>query len=384
MKNIAYIATLLLAAGALTACQEDMENYDNKVFDSASPSEKVNTMFIKADTPDQIKTLTASVAQPLDHDLTVIYRAAPELVPHYNSLYGESAEALPAGNYAIEDPEAVIVHGAVVSSPVEVKFLNFADLDVEKVYVLPVTIASSEIPVLESNRTSYFVIKGAALINVVADMARNYTQLSGPGNCPGLKDIEQLTVEMLVYPRSFERDGMEAGISTLLGEEGEFLLRTGDGNPNNQLQLATSNGKITDSEWQLDTNKWTFLTFIFDGTAGTVEVYFNGEKKGETHTTKYKTVNWNTNDFYIGYSYSAKRWFDGDFSEVRVWNRILTREEMLAKNHFYSVSPQSEGLVAYWKFNEGAGRIVKDYANGYDMVANADIKWDSVELPAKN
>lgn len=376
--------TLLLAAGTFAGCQEDMESYDNKVFDSASPSEKVNTMFIKADTPDQTKTLTASVAQPLNYDLTVIYRAAPELVQQYNSLYGENAEALPAENYAIDNPEAVIVHGAVVSSPVEVKFLNFGDLDVDKIYVLPVTIASSGIPVLESNRTSYFVIKGAALINVVADMAQNYTKLSGPGNCPDLKGISQLTVEMLVYPRSFERDGMEAGISTLLGIEGKFLLRTGDGNPNNQIQLATSNGNITDSEWQFETNKWTFLTFLFDGTAGTVEVYFNGEKKGETHTTKYKTVNWDTTDFYIGYSYSAKRWFDGDFSEVRVWNRILTREEMLARNHFYSVSPQSEGLVAYWKFNEGAGRIVKDYANGYDMVANADIKWDNVELPAKN
>ncbi|MDE6490883.1 MAG: DUF1735 and LamG domain-containing protein [Muribaculaceae bacterium] len=392
MKNIAYIpiTALFLATAVLTACQEDMENYENKVFDSASPSEKVNTMFIKADTPDQIKTLTASIAQPMDHDMTVVYRAAPELVSDYNSLYGESAIELPAENYEISDPIAVISRGAVTSTPVEVKFRNFSDLDVDAVYVLPVTIASSEIPVLESNRTSYFVIKGAALINVVADMARNYTQLSSPGNCVGLASMSQLTVEMLVYPRSFDREGMEAGISTLLGNEDVFLLRLGDSEPSDQIQLATSNGNLTDPEWKLETNKWTFMTFTYDSSTGAVEIYFNGEKKGQTRTTQYRSnVNWDVAPsgkygFFIGRSYSDVRWFDGEISEVRVWNRILSREEMLEKNHFYSVSPQSNGLVAYWKFNEGAGRIVKDYANGYDMVANSDLKWVNVELPAKN
>lgn len=87
--------------------------------------------------------------------------------------------------------------------------MNFDDLDADVVYVLPVTIASSELPILDSNRTSYFVIKGAALINVVADMARNYTQLSNPGNCAGLASMSKMTVEMLVYPRSFDREGMQ-------------------------------------------------------------------------------------------------------------------------------------------------------------------------------
>lgn len=392
MKNIAYISmtVLLLASGALTSCQEDMETFDNMVFDSASPSEKVNTMFIKADTPDQIKTLTASIAQPMDHDMTVVYRAAPELVADYNSLYGENAVILPSENYEIENPVATISRGAVTSTPVEVKFMNFTDLDVDVVYVLPVTIVSSELPILNSNRTSYFVIKGAALINVVADMARNYTQLSNPGNCAGLASMSKMTVEMLVYPRSFDREGMQAGISTLLGNEGNFLLRLGDSEPHDQIQLATSRGNISDPEWKLETNKWTFITFTYDGSTGAVEIYFDGVKKGQTKTTNYRgNVNWDVapageQGFFIGRSYSDVRWFDGEFSEVRVWNRILTNEELKEKNHFYSVSPESEGLVSYWKFNEGAGRIVKDYANGYDMVANSDIQWINVELPAKN
>lgn len=140
--------------------------------------------------------------------------------------------------------------------------MNFDDLDADVVYVLPVTIASSELPILDSNRTSYFVIKGAALINVVADMARNYTQLSNPGNCAGLASMSKMTVEMLVYPRSFDREGMQAGISTLLGNEANFLLRLGDSEPHDQIQHATSRGNITDPEWKLETTSGHSLLLL--------------------------------------------------------------------------------------------------------------------------
>ena len=45
--------------------------------------------------------------------------------------------------------------------------------------------------------------------------------------------------------------------------------------------------------------------------------------------------------FYIGYSYDGNRWFDGMMSEVRIWNRILTTDEMRAPYHAYIVEPDS-------------------------------------------
>ena len=123
-------------------------------------------------------------------------------------------------------------------------------------------------------------------------------------------------------------------------------------------------------------------------------MYVNGVKKGSTQVSAYRgTVDWNTasgditdgpRGFYIGYSYDANRWFDGMMSEVRIWNRVLTADEIRAPYHFYSVDPQSEGLVAYWKFDNGAGSLITDYANGYDLICNKDPKWVNVTLPAKN
>ena len=59
--------------------------------------------------------------------------------------------------------------------------------------------------------------------------------------------------------------------------------------------------------------------------------------------------------FWIGYSYNEQRFFNGSVAEVRIWNRALTAEEIQAVNHFYTADPASEGLIAYWKFDEGEG-----------------------------
>lgn len=62
-----------------------------------------------------------------------------------------------------------------------------------------------------------------------------------------------------------------------------------------------------------------------------------------------------TRNCYIGRSFDGTRWLPGEISEVRIWNVERTAEQ-IADNP-YKVDPASEGLVAYWKFNEGSGKL---------------------------
>ena len=51
---------------------------------------------------------------------------------------------------------------------------------------------------------------------------------------------------------------------------------------------------------------------------------------------------------------------------------------------FVYIILSTEGLVAYWKFNEGTGKQVKDYtANGNNITAENDLTWTKVSLPEK-
>lgn len=372
-----YMSIVALASSMVfTACQDDMEKFDNKVFDDAATP--VSTLLMENKNNNTTRTLRVALAQPAPQEMVISYRVNPGLVETYNMIYGEKAVMLPSENYSMDKPEVVIPADGVTSSDLVVEFKDIMSLDRDVVYVLPVEIANSPIEVLESKRVSYFVVRGAALINVVANMNLNYAKLNNV-SASGLSSFDQITVEALLFPDEFGKL-----ISTIMGVEGKALLRIGDaGVPDNQLQFANSKKNITDPAWQFETKKWTFMTFTYDKNSGEIKVYFNGVQKGDTYTMPGISIDWNKSDFYIGWSWEDGRTFNGNMSECRIWNRVLTQDEIMEPNHFYTVDPESEGLVAYWKMDEGNGMVFHDSANGYDLVCNSAPTWVPVELPAK-
>lgn len=397
MKKSIYFVGLTMIAGSLfTGCQDSYEDVSdhNNIWNPAS--NPVSLVLLDGKNDVMTQSMSVTLAQPVDYTINVRYAVAPERVEVYNSIYGEEAIILPSANYSFKDTQVTIGAGAVNSSSTQITFIDLLSLDDSLTYVLPVAIEEANIGILASRDVTYYVFRGAALINVVGNMKGTCLRFVNEGQTPMLEGLTQMTFECLIYPNEFSNM-----LSTLIGIEGNFLFRIGDaGIPSNQLQIATSNGNVTNSAWAFETGKWTFLTVTVDLEAHEVKVYFNGVQKGATESIGYNgPINWNVVSFdracYIGFAYSTDRDFMGDMSEFRVWNKILTPADINARNHFYRVDTDSEGLVAYWKFDEGAGNTVHDYANGYDMYVPAewpdtgshssvpgDIKWESVTLPA--
>lgn len=372
--------SLLLAASSMLAvcssCDDDMENYDNKAFVSTP---KVGNILLKGTNDTENAVIQTAIAKPEVVDIKVAYKVDASLVSEYNLIYGEQAIVVPSENYEMTENVSTIMAGAMKGNDVAIHFKNLSTLDRDVVYVLPVTVAESSVEFLSSTRTTYFVMKGAALINTVGNITKNYLSLQSPGTST-LNGMSQVTMEALVRIDKFGKQ-----ISTVMGIEGKFLFRIGDaGVPENQLQLAASdNGNVTDAAWQIPTNEWVHIAATYNSEDGAVDFYLNGIKKGATQHTNYRgTVNWASSSFYIGKSYDDVRWLEGDICEARVWNRVLTAEEIKSKDHFYMVVPDSEGLVAYWKFDEGSGKVIADHTgNGNIVIAKSDIAWTTVSLP---
>lgn len=391
-KSIYLVGLATMAALMVTGCQDSYENVadkSNRIYNT-NP-DPVTTTLLEGEFDEITKTLSVNIAQPVDYDVNITYAAQPEKLVEYNFIYG-GAQLLPEANYSMTVTQATIPAGAISSTSAEVTFTGLLDLDNSQIYVLPVSIVSSNVEVLKSRETTFFVFRGASLINVVGNMTGTCMRFVNEGQTPMLSGMREMTFEVLVRPDAFTNT-----LSTLIGIEGGFLFRIGDaGIPSNQIQLATSSGNVSDSNWALDVNKWTFITITVDLVNREVNCYFNGAKKGSTQSISYSgPINWNVvssdRACYIGYAYDTNRDFQGDMSQMRVWNRILTTAEINEPNHFYRVSTDAEGLVAYWKFDEGSGNTVHDYANGYDMyvpatypgkeTAPGDIKWNVVSLP---
>lgn len=240
------------------------------------------------------------------------------------------------------------------------------------------------------------------LITKALDMtkARAYPAVWGAETKAALTNIRQFTFEALVKADDFKSSG---SLSTIMGIEGHYLVRIGDATiPQNRLQIASSSN-VTGTEANLDTDKWYHIAVTFD--AGHVLAYLNGVavvdgycgrayvNLGVDHNNE--VGSYVTRCFWVGYAYDNARDFKGLMSELRIWNKVLTPEEINAPNHFYTVEPDSEGLLCYWKLNEGEGNTFKDYTgNGNDLTGEINVRafgsaqigdpgaqWVDVSLP---
>lgn len=388
-KKILYMISIALLTTGFAGCSDSDDSFDNNIYiNSAS---KTTTILLKEGDTDQA-SFQVSMPKPEDSDIVFSIAAdrGQSAVDTYNEAYYDKAVILPEGYYSISDSEVTIKAGNVASTNITVSFNKLTELDRQQRYVLPVSINSSHVGVLQSARTMYFVLRGAALINVAADLAKNNVYVEWKDNSD-FTAMRKFTAEALINPRVFDRQ-----LSTIMGIEGKFLIRIGDsGLPTNQLQVATEYGNHTDSKLAIPTNTWTHVAVTYDADALKINVYINGVNMytGDA-SPNIGAVNWGVPHsdesngqprcFWIGYAYDNNRYLDGLISECRVWNKVLTSAEINSTNHFYYVDPASEGLIAYWKFDDGGGNTVKDHsAKGNDATASSDLKWTAVELPVE-
>lgn len=387
-------AALIVSTSLFAGCAEYKETsdlFENQLYISSAP---VSANLISTESNEVTRTISVGLAQPIDHDVTVIFEARPAMAARYNMLYADNAQALSPEFYDIPDSASLVRKGSVKGGDVSVHFKGISKLDPKKRYVLPVTVVDGhDIPILERSRTVYFLFKGAALINVVADIAKmNFpVYWSAPAKAM-VTNMRQITVEALLYSRDWVA-GRDNALSTVFGIEGEFLVRIGDSDrPRNQLQLVNNGGL---GNWPapntvpgLPVNEWVHIAVVVDVDTRERIYYINGEVVASdlgARTVPFTVTG--GKGVYIGLAFDDTRWMPGQISELRVWNVKRTAEQ-IAANPYYINPANVKGLVAYWKFNDGAGNVIKDHSgNGTDLTAKAALggtnmpTWVPVELP---
>ena len=209
-----------------------------------------------------------------------------------------------------------------------------------------------------SSRT--FVVSGTDVMN----FTQTFAVADFSGN-EALKEVTELTLEALICPTAFPNM-----INTIMGVEGKFLIRLGDsGYPSNQVQLAFAGGKSSPGALaEIEKDAWTHLAVTMDPKDGNIRFYINGENV----YTDAKNVVADITDFKIGRSANyTTRFFTGYMAEIRVWTRALAEAEINAPDHFYAVDPKSDGLLAYWRCDDGYGSSLKD-ATGHGYNCSGD------------
>ena len=391
MKMIKYGVIALAAAFALASCQTEKEalaehHFENKLYiNTQTVSEE---LLFKPGVADVVRTLNIATALKAEQELSGVLVADPSLLRAFQNEYNmPGAVALPLSCCSIDNPELTILKGSNSSAPANITFSNLGSLNRNLVYVMPIALKNvTDINIIASKTVVYYVFKGASLINVVCNFTENRAGASEWKTPEKFTNMTQFTAEVLVRQNV-------AGklISTLMGVEGHYLLRIGDaGVPDTQLQIASSTNR-THSDMTFTLGKWTHVACVFNN--GYTTVYFDGKKVLDNQSAGRSSVTWGAygNDkgettgkryFWLSYSYESIRYLDGEMSEVRIWDHCLTEEEINADDHFYTVDPASEGLIAYWKLDDGEGTLLKDSSpNGNHLTLENETKWPKVSLP---
>lgn len=142
---------------------------------------------------------------------------------------------------------------------------------------------------------------------------------------------------------------------------------------------GTTNLLRKSSNNSLTLNIWQHILLTWDGstTASNVHIYVNGiETTYQTTTNGVNIVNNAGESFLIGNDKSNGRTFNGQITELAVWNVVLTASQiaLLASSFLKSMplqllDPDADGvqeLVGYWPMDEGT------HSNSADL----DTAWD--------
>ena len=112
---------------------------------------------------------------------------------------------------------------------------------------------------------------------------------------------------------------------------------------------------------------WYHIALVYNAKEHFIAYYVNGQLQSQDISYgKGATVDiCGTPDceFQIGRSYEDElRQLNGNIAEIRIWNTCRTKEEIWTNMYKVEDPENEESLLAYWKFNEGEGNIVKDHS----------------------
>lgn len=369
MKYVKYIPAFFLLLIFIYACKKNDLN-KNVVYLAAAETKSFTALTVE-NTGGEFVIISKS-SKPVSSPVNIKVVVDNTLIDAYNEQNNKHYSPLPANSYELSAETQTIAAGTNISDKISLKITSVANFEDGKTYMVPVQIQSvsgGNTSILEASKTLYIIIN-KVIIATVASIANNYLKVDFAKAGDALKSLTNLSLEARIMVNSFQAS--TPFISSVMGIEETFLLRFGDVTVKpNQLQVA-GGPTATNVSTEFSTGTWYHLAAVYNGSQ--LRVYVNGELAATKDAVRTidLTNTW-ADGFQIGRS-AGGRPLNGAISEARVWTKALTQAEI--NNGMCVVDPASDGLLAYWKFNESTGNTVTDISgHGYDAIANRAITW---------
>lgn len=384
MKSIRHIKYAFLALAVAGA--EIMSGCDDAKYQElgtrAYISEAMDNSSVKVTIPndrDTTTTIQVSLSDAVGTDSHYRLVTDQSVLDEYNRINGTNYIILPEGQYIL--PEDVVVKaGEFSSGNTTVTLKKFSDEmnSSGESYALPVKLVAKEGSAEAMPSTGTFVILAESIIRFSAPMFIGSADLKADlfGDAP--ETYPEYTVE--VRFQVSDTGDRDRAIFKNGGDDDNFvLLRFEDPQSDNEnykahslVQVVGRNRLYLNPSYSFEPNKWQHLALTCNGSS--YRLYINGMDGGvleiPSGATTFSDVNW----FCAGDG--TNRWSRCKIlvSEARIWS--VCRTETQIKNNMTMTSPNTKGLEAYWRMNEGEGNVFEDCTgHGHTLRTSKTPTW---------
>ncbi|MBR3405951.1 MAG: DUF1735 and LamG domain-containing protein [Bacteroidales bacterium] len=377
-----YILLTFAAVLGLAACnQADKLDYGKEiVLVTGTDSSPLSKDQVLADQIPISYNFSVSATGPVAEDVKVHLQIDTVAVKEYNERNKTSYTAVPRNTVMLMDEYVTITKGTAVSAMTSVVLLDNTFIQEGVNYVIPVSCAYVEggkADILPASK-SLFIKLGKTMESFSLDIQDIGLYSTHP--LPGY-DLNNWTLEIKAHPYNMKSRGTDQLCRFCCWNEdggGQVLLRFNEnGKPWKTLDIVAPSGRYVtgatgEGENEVGTfepNQWYMISMVWDG--ANLTVYINGEKDTPWQNTISGSQAFKLNRFEIGMSwggYGNSQSYFGRMAEMRIWN--VARSQSDIASTLCSVDATSEGLLGYWKMNEGEGHTF------HDAVAGADMNWD--------
>lgn len=362
-----YVALVIILTSVFGCDDAEMKAIDNGLYiQEAAPSNKFDQQIITqlVDDEEVVKTLTVRLVRVMDHDVTVTLDIDPQLLEDYNNKNEANYLVLPEEYRNFE--KTVTISAGNVSAPVIDLTIKPYSSSNGEAYAIPIRITSVDGPVEMKGNANHllYLLTSPHRQKAVIIKRGNRTTKTFSTAIP----MEQWTFEYWVKVdnitgrptgdwEGLENKNFRARIFVPDSQPltfSDLTLRYYADGANVQipiLQFQNSAGHFdTTGFWWPDT--WYHIAYTYDGT--TVTVYKDGVKDNSLANSidwTFKSLSFAIGSF--GYEQQV------EFAQIRMWKKCLS-ENVIKDNMSRQVAGDSDGLIGYWKCDEGTGNELKD------------------------
>lgn len=394
MKRIyLYILAACLSLPAYTGCDDAVNTPLSNAIYLVDATSRDDYDCIMRPMRDAQYNATVRMTHKLSHDVDVTVAVNPDFLKQHYEKFGEDLTLLPEENWTLYNADGtpsengrvtVTIPANTTTAIVPVEITSYSG-ELSQ-YALPLTIenVSEDIHVLDNLRTQCYVFQAPFTVPVM--FVNNESSVyKGFDNLPETKNwtLEfHYAIEVGVTDSRWGCPLVFSGLAN--GGEGFYVRQYRPGSMDIHLlgTFGVGSYDLNDygkGNWYTDKafeGYWHHFALVCEN--GTVTSYLDGvamnSVSSQSFSTTYKFVSLLLCDGH-------QRGYIG-FSEVRIWSVARTLPQLTRFK--YNVSPETPGLLAYYKLNDGEGsKVLKDSSpNGNDIDVSEIVDYVDSESGA--